>query len=141
MKLIHSILPQKETIWQFSRFIVVGVLNTAISLAAFYLLYNLFSVNYTIANLISYIVGVINSFFWNKHWVFQRGGSHRIVRESIAFLLVFAISYGVQFIFLWGMVEKLGINPNWAQLPAMVIYTVINYILNRYVTFSNKKVL
>ena len=63
---IQSLLPHKATIAQFSKFVFVGLLNTAISLAVFYLLYNLFAVDYTISNLLSYIVGVINSFFWNK---------------------------------------------------------------------------
>ena len=135
MKSLHTITPRKETIVQFSKFALVGVLNTAISLAVFYLLYNLFSINYPIANLVSYIIGVINSFFWNKLWVFRRG-SGNMVRESLIFLLVFAVCYSIQYISLWGMVEVAGINPNWAQLPAMAVYTIVNYLLNRYVTFK-----
>ena len=135
MKSLHTITPRKETIVQFSKFALVGALNTAISLAVFYLLYNLFSINYPIANLVSYIIGVINSFFWNKLWVFRRG-SGNMVRESLIFLLVFAVSYSIQYISLWGMVEVAGINPNWAQLPAMAVYTIVNYLLNRYVTFK-----
>ena len=57
-------------------------------------------------------------------------------RESLIFLLVFAVSYSIQYISLWGMVEVAGINPNWAQLPAMAVYTIVNYLLNRYVTFK-----
>lgn len=132
---IQSLLPQKDTIAQFSKFVLVGILNTAISLAAFYLLYNLFAVDYTISNLISYIVGVINSFFWNKLLVFRRG-THRMIRESLAFLLVFAVSYGIQFLLLHALVERLNIDPNWAQLPAMAAYTIVNYLLNRYFTFK-----
>lgn len=132
---IHSLIPPKETIAQFSKFIVVGILNTTISLVTFYILYNLFSVSYTASNLLSYIVGVINSFFWNKLWVFRRGAGN-MLRESLVFLLVFAVSYGIQYLFLRGLVESLGINPNWAQLPAMAVYTLVNYLLNRYVTFK-----
>lgn len=116
MKSLHTITPRKETIVQFSKFALVGVLNTAISLAVFYLLYNLFSINYPIANLVSYIIGVINSFFWNKLWVFRRG-SGNMVRESLIFLLVFAVSYSIQYISLWGMVEVAGIKPQLGPTP------------------------
>lgn len=132
---IQSLLPHKATIAQFSKFVFVGLLNTAISLAVFYLLYNLFAVDYTISNLLSYIVGVINSFFWNKLWVFRRG-TQWMIRESLTFLLVFAVSYGIQYLLLRALVEQIGIDPNWAQLPAMAAYTIVNYLLNRYITFK-----
>ncbi len=99
------------------------------------MLYNLFSVGYTAANLLSYIAGIINSFVWNKLWVF-RAKEGNVLREAILFLFVFAVSYGVQYGVLHLLVEYYGINPNWAQLPAMVVYTVVNYVLNRVFTFK-----
>lgn len=130
-----QLLPSKHTALQFSKFAIVGVSNTLISLAVFYLLYNLFFVGYTAANLLSYIAGVINSFVWNKLWVF-RAKEGNVLREAILFLFVFAVSYGVQYGVLHLLVEYYGINPNWAQLPAMVVYTVVNYVLNRVLTFK-----
>ena len=133
---IRQTLFNRKSAVQFSKFALVGVLNTGISLAVFYLLYNLSAASYTTANFLSYAVGVINSFVWNKLWVFRAQGGNWL-RESIVFLIVFAISYGIQYAGLYFMIECCGISPNWAQLPAMVLYTVVNYTLNRFVTFIN----
>ena len=59
-----------------------------------------------------------------------------MIRESLTFLLVFAVSYGIQYLLLRALVEQIGIDPNWAQLPAMAAYTIVNYLLNRYITFK-----
>ncbi len=135
MNLSTRHIPSKKTFVQLCKFAMVGVSNTIISLCVFYLLYNLFDVNYTIANLLSYIIGVINSFIWNKFWVFHPQNGNTI-REILLFILVFGTSYGVQYGGLYLFVEIEHITPNWAQLPAMVIYTLVNYILNRFITFK-----
>lgn len=138
MKSIQRTIPDKKTVIQFGKFALVGVLNTAISLLVFYLLYNLFAIDYVVANFISYVAGVINSFIWNKLWVFHPENGN-ILREMLIFLLVFGVSYAIQYICLLLLVEHLGVNPNWAQLPAMGVYTLTNYILNRYITFKNNR--
>ncbi|WP_455497441.1 GtrA family protein [Coprobacter sp.] len=124
-----------KTISQIIKFIIVGCINTGLSLAMFYILYNLFNINEYISNLIAYIVGLINSFFWNKLWVFRKNGGN-IIREAMYFFIIFAVCYGIQFICFRTLVEYYQINANWAQIPAMIVYTITNYILNRFITFK-----
>ena len=100
-----------------------------------YILQNGFDVKYTKANLIGYILGVINSFFWNKLWVFQKKDG-KFIREALLFLLIFGICYSLQYICLIVFVEELYLSENWSQLFSMGIYTVANYILNRCITFK-----
>ncbi|MEG1586734.1 MAG: GtrA family protein [Bacteroidales bacterium] len=120
---------------QFLKFIGVGVLNTLISLLVIYLLMK-FGVDYKLANLSGYIAGVINSFIWNKTWVF--GSKNGVLREMFWFGISFAICYGLQYLLLLMMVEKWAWNTYFAQLVAMATYTVANFILNRLVTFRKK---
>lgn len=126
---------EKKTILQFCKFIIVGCINTLVSLGVILILQNGFDVKYTKANLIGYIVGVINSFFWNKLWVFQKK-DRKFVREALLFLITFLICYGLQYICLRALVEKMHISETWSQLLSMGIYTVANYILNRCITFK-----
>ena len=130
---LHKI--DRKTVFQFGKFLVVGCLNTGLSLAVIFLLQNGLGVKYTLANLIGYTAGVINSFFWNKLWVFQQKKGD-FMRETVLFLLVFALCYGLQFISLRVLVEKLAVPATWAQLAAMGVYTVANYLLNRCITFK-----
>ena len=122
---------------QLIKFGIVGCINTGVSLAVFYTLYNWININEYISNLIAYIIGLINSFFWNKLWVFQKNGG-RIIHEAIYFFVIFVFCYGIQFLCFRGLVEYAKIDANWAQIPAMIVYTIFNYILNKFITFKNK---
>ncbi len=122
---------------QLIKFGIVGCINTGVSLAVFYILYNWININEYISNLIAYIIGLINSFFWNKLWVFQKNGG-RIIHEAIYFFVIFVFCYGIQFLCFRGLVEYAKIDANWAQIPAMIVYTIFNYILNKFITFKNK---
>lgn len=66
----------KKAIGQFIRFGIVGIINTLITLIVIYFLQEILHVKYTISNFIGYIAGVVNSFFWNKLWVFKKLNSN-----------------------------------------------------------------
>lgn len=65
----------KKLIVQFSKFAVVGVLNTAIDFGALNLL--MFSTGVRgggmlfLFNIISFAAATTNSYFWNKYWTFK----------------------------------------------------------------------
>lgn len=124
----------RKTAGQFMRFICVGFINTAVTYAVFTVLVEFLDTEYTWANLWGYIAGVINSFIWNKTWVFRKKNSG-IFREAALFILIFAICYGIQYVCLRLLAEGAGLNEYIAQLAAMCVYTVLNFILNRTFTF------
>ena len=63
----------KKTIIQLMKYGVIGVMNTFITAISFYLLNTWLNVPYGAANIIGYVLGVINSFIWNRQWVFKTG--------------------------------------------------------------------
>ncbi len=120
------------------KYIAVGVINTLLSLFVIMLCMYVFKMAYDISNLVGYIVGLINSFIWNKLWVFKKRGAKMIIREVSYFLGVFLICYLIQFLCLKLFVERLNWNEYLSQIISMVIYTVPGYLLNRFLTFKNK---
>jgi putative flippase GtrA len=73
---------------QFVRFVVVGVANTFVDLAAFYLLSLIPGMPEIAAKAVSYFLGICNSFVWNKYWTFSAARSSRGKREFVFFFLV-----------------------------------------------------
>ena len=61
---------------RFIKFGLIGVLNTLITISSYMLLVYL-GVYYILANIIGYSLGIINSFYWNKNWVFQVSSKQR----------------------------------------------------------------
>ena len=132
---IDRIRKDRQLRIQFMKFIALGVMNTLISLIVIYLLMK-FGVNYRLSNLIGYIAGLINSFIFNKIWVFKT--RKNLFKEIFNFSVVFGLCYSVQYLILLLMVEEYSLNKYFSQLIAMGFYTVLNFILNRIFTFRNR---
>lgn len=141
----------KKTTIQLLKYGVIGVSNTLITLVAFYLLNTLAGWPYGLANVIGYTLGVINSFVWNRTWVFKT--KNNIKREAVLFGMGFALclllQLGVSWLLLEGMgwknMEEISWLPmkntgqNVVMVLAMVVYTLANYVYNRVITFKEKQ--
>ena len=140
-------LSKKQTAIQFIKYILVGCLNTAITLGVIFLCKSLLNVNPYVSNALGYIAGLINSFIWNKNWVFksQKGYS----REAIKFAVGFGICYGLQLLVVFLLNSNDFGDRQWElgtiftisgygvpTLLGNVVYTLVNFIYNRMVTFK-----
>lgn len=143
---LNQILNDKETVKQFIRYGLVGVLNTVVTLVVIFVCKSLLGINDYVSNAAGYVGGVVNSFIWNRQFVFHSHG--RLSREMVLFLIGFAICYCVQFAIVWTL------NQSWfgdieydlgffvisgygiATLVGMVAYTICNFIYNRCVAFK-----
>lgn len=125
-----------QEILRFAKFLVVGCINTAITYLC-YVVLRLFDLQPEWCNTIGYIAGVINSFVWNKTWVFQTHGTN-VVREAFAFLVVFAVCFLVQMMVFRTLIHQMAVNEYVAQLLGMVVYTVLNFVLNRLFSFKKR---
>lgn len=121
---------------EFARYCVVGILNTLITLAVIFILMKAFDVNYVFANAVGYVFGFTNSFILNKFWTFSSRG--RVHREAALFVLVFAVSYAAQLMFLLVLKEGFGISADFSQIVAMGFYTIVNFLGNKYITFRTR---
>ncbi len=132
MKILKNI--KKERI-RFCKFLIVGVINTSITYIV-YVLLRLFTIAPELCNIIGYAAGVINSFIWNKKWVFQTKGSN-ICREMTFFFLVFIFCFFIQFYAFRFMLYQLKWNEYLSQFIGMIVYTLLNFTLNRTISFKN----
>jgi putative flippase GtrA len=121
---------------QAIRFGLVGVLNTGITITAIFILMKGFMVHYALSNWIGYLLGFINSFVLNKKWTFQSKGNVGI--EGVLFVAVFGGCYLIQLGTLLFMKEAIGIKADYAQLLAMPVYTSLNFMSNKLITFRNR---
>jgi len=120
---------------QFFRFCVVGVSNTLLTLVVvWFLLIKLHFSDYS-SNILGYIVGLINSFFWNRKWTFK---NHLKVSATVfKFIVIFGISYLFQLANLYLLLHFSNINPYICQILSIFVYTILNFILNKFYTFKS----
>lgn len=121
-----------SVIRQFFKFGLVGILNTIIGFGSYYCLLWL-GCNYIWANVISWIISVFNSFYWNNKYVFVH---NTLWWKALAKTYIsYALSLICGTILLFIVVEYLYISPIIAPVFTLLITIPMNFILNKYWTF------
>jgi putative flippase GtrA len=130
----------KETITQFIKFGIVGLSNTIIAYAIYFLLVY-FNLHYIFASIIAFIFSVLNSFFWNNKYVFKK--QHEQKRNILHSLLKTYLSYAftgllLQNILLFVFIDIMHISTYIAPLFGLAITVPLNFILNKLWAFKTE---
>ena len=119
----------------------MGVLNTAVDLGAFYLLSLIPSVPHEVAKGISYVLGICNSFFWNKYWTFNARGSERGRREFAVFFVVNLPPLAVNIVVFTILGIWIDSGTWWVRMvkafAAAVVSVTWNFLGSRYFAFRH----
>jgi putative flippase GtrA len=87
------------SLFEFSKFAVVGVLNSGVDFGILNLLMLITGVSsgggFLAFKSVSVTLGVLNSYLWNKYWTFNTSNSADARREFMAFMVVTLIAVGV----------------------------------------------
>ncbi|MFH0916337.1 MAG: GtrA family protein [bacterium] len=140
-RLVPGLLRRDRIAGQAVRFIIVGVINTAVDLVAFYLLGLIPGMPDVAAKGLSYVLGISNSFVWNKYWTFSAGRSERGKREFAVFfsvnippLLVNVVVFSL--LGLW--IDSGTLLVRMAKAFAAAVVSVVwNFLGSRYLAFRH----
>ncbi len=139
---------RRESYMQLLKYGAVGLLNTGVTLFAIFICKSIIGINPYLSNAIGYTLGIINSFLWNRSWVFHSKGGIR--REAILFFTGVGICYCIQLLCLYFLTAETPLGGmEWkivgftlsgygaSTLLASVVYTFTNFIYNKIVAFRN----
>jgi putative flippase GtrA len=112
---------------EFTKFLVVGVINTVLAYAI-YIVFNLF-LSYTMAYSIAYFSGFISSYFLNSKWVFQTDVSWK---KFFTFPLVYIAQFLISIVALRFLVEQLHFSELLSPLIVIAISVPLTFILSRF---------
>lgn len=126
-----------KTVVQIAKFMTVGVLNTLIDAGTYFILtrsLGLMSLP-VLAKSIAYVVGMINSFFWNRNWTFKSQTS--TWRAAFLFTLTHIVALGIN-------AGVMALSINVLYLPeiigiglATISSFVWNFALNKLLVFQS----
>ena len=131
----------RQVILQFIKFGLVGLSNTGISLLIYYLFLYIDKDLYMAGNIVGWIVSVANSFFWNNRYVFrsQKCGIGELVRKILRTYVAYGGSFVISSILLYVEVDVFHLSAVISPLVNLVITVPLNFIVNKYWTFKEKK--
>lgn len=129
------------SLYQFIKFGVVGLSNTLISYAT-YLICVAMGLHYIVANMIGFIISVLNSFYWNNKYVFKCQNDEK--RAMVPTLLKTFISYGftgllLNSLLLWIGVDLMHISEYIMPMINLVITIPLNFIMNKLWAYRTKE--
>ena len=135
---------------RFAKFALVGAAGSVTDFAVLNILVQLFSIKPVWANMVSFVVAVIQNFMLNRRWTFPESKQRQAGRQLIQFALVSSIGLGINTLILatvdhllinfWTHLvghEHLGftISYNFAKLVAIGVVLFWNFAGNRLWTY------
>lgn len=129
---------EKKGIVQFIKFGLVGVSNTLVSLAVYYLVLFINSRWYLLGNVLGWIISVANAFYWNNKYVFGvKGDGTRTFFKKLGKTY---LSYGATFLLstalLYLEVDVLGWSALISPVLNLLITIPLNFLLNKFWAFK-----
>lgn len=119
----------------FGRFLAVGLSGTLVNLAALWLLVNL-GVPHFIAAVIATEISIVNNFIWNDCWTFRAARSQNSLLSRFGRFQVITALTAVLTLGLFALLSsKLNMYYLLAQLIAIGVATLINFVINSQVTW------
>ena len=132
---IHSKEDFYSFINQFTKFGLVGVSNTAISLAIYYAFIFINPALYIVGNTVGFVVSVLNSYYWNNKYVFQKSEQGHL-KTILKTFMAYGSTFVLGTILLFVMVEILGISKYLAPIINLIITIPLNFLINKFWAFK-----
>jgi dolichol-phosphate mannosyltransferase len=119
---------------QLMRFGIVGGVGFVVNVAVYTLFVHSVGLDYRAANIVAWLVAVVNNFLLNRHWTFDaRGG--RAHAQAIRFLLVSLVAEAVSLLLLTVFVQGAGVAKVPAQAMAVAASMPLNFLGNKLWSF------
>lgn len=135
---VESKADLRQLIVQFIKFGLVGVSNTVVSMAVYYLFLWIDESLYMVGSVLGTVLSILNAFIWNDLFVFT--GNARDFKSVMHRLGKTYVSYGgtslLSNVLLWLEVTLLNVSKVYAPIVNLLITIPLNYLINKFWTFK-----
>ena len=132
-KLFNLFLNNKQLI----KYGIIGCCCVGLDFLIYSFLVQVIKMPYLYANVISVHCGIFASFFLNRHFTFKV--KNKTLFRFFSFYVIgftgLAISSGLLIL----LVEKIGFNELVSKAFTVVVVALIQFMLNKYISFRNEK--
>ena len=127
-----------KLVWQFFKFGLVGLSNTAVSMACYYVFLFIDPNLYMVGSIVGTIVSIANAFYWNDKYVFKDGQNDW--KSKLKRLGKTYVSYGgtsiLSNVMLWVEVSFFAVSKSIAPIVNLIVTIPLNFIINKLWTFK-----
>ena len=121
-------------------YLIVGVLTTVLCLSIYYISVYTFldpnnKIQLQIANVLSWVAGVIFAYFTNRKYVFESKNKNKL-KEATSFVSSRITTLLLDMFIMWLGVTVLKYNDKIIKLISQVLVVVSNYVLSKLFVFK-----
>lgn len=127
---------KRGNILSFSKFCIVGCINTVSSLLVYYLLLAM-NCNYLVSIAVGYIVSSIVGYILNKTWVFNQK-SIKINKSIFKYYILYGSALLLNLLCMAILVSMFRVSNIIAPIITIIITTIYNYVLSKNWVFNKK---
>jgi putative flippase GtrA len=131
--ILKFLLPYKQII----QYGIIGCICAGLDFLIYLFLTNIFEIPYLFANIISIHAGIFTSFFLNRHFTFKV--KNKTIFRFFSFYLVGLIGLSISSGLLILFIEKMFIDELVSKAGTIIIVAVIQFFLNKYISFKHEK--
>lgn len=117
------------------RYGAAGVINTAVGYAVFWVLLRVFAFGPALSNAAGYAVALTVAYALNKRYVFLSSQPRK--NAPLIFIGSFLVAFAINQLVLIYAVHSFALVPEIAQLLSMSAYTVVFYLLNKFLVYRS----
>ncbi len=128
---ILHLTKHQEILKQLARFVLVGVITTLIDWSIYAVLCYVVLMNPLIAQLFSFTISTLASFYMNVIWVFNVTKGKTKQRLIVEFFIFSAIALGISTGLLSIFIYICGLNDMLAKIITTVVTMTFNYITRK----------
>ena len=125
------------TVRQFSRFVLIGFINTGLDWTTFFALTSWvqwFGIHILVANTISFLVGFTSSFTFNRRWTF-RSTDPRVTKQLTIFFLINLVGLCMNLVIVGGVYHVTN-SRLISKTIAVVVVLFWNFIAGKTLAFK-----
>lgn len=112
---------------------IIGCTGAGLDFVIYIAFTSLLGIHYQLANFLSVTFGIVNNFFLNAYFNFKT--RDRMLVRFVSFYSVGMFGWALSAGCLWLFIECLGVNAILAKLGTIVLVTIVQFCLNKFITF------
>lgn len=136
VRVLHG-MRRPENWLQLVRFGLVGGVGFIVNLAVYAVCVHGLGIDYHAANVIAWLVAVLNNFVLNRHWTFE-AAEGRAQGQAARFLVVSLLAEVLSLLLLTVFVEAAGVDKVAAQALAVGCSMPVNFLGNKLWSFRRE---
>lgn len=83
---------------------------------------------------VSYVVGVLNSYFWNRLWTFENKKTN--LKNFIKFIFVYITTFIINLLMMFILIDIGGFGVLMSQVFSLSFVSVVSFTAHKYWSFG-----